>query len=133
VKTPRTPPDREIKIAHCFYGVFMGFQHRSMGMMVQAATSEKELPPDQVAVFVSRKFDSVKILYDTKTLLYHRTGMPGAVTPELVRFLPTLVGGKPLVFSKNLETNMMKAFKSQFGEEMKRMQMIAGQYQEAVQ
>lgn len=108
-----------ISAVHCFYDVYMGFSHATLTSMLQDA-KEGPLKRNEIAVFVNESFSAVKMLTSENLLLYYRAVGPGLITPEVIRYLPTQVGGEKLHFSRNLEKALLDEWsKKGFGERAK--------------
>ncbi len=105
-----------VQVAHVFYDVFMGNSHKGLKSMLSKAIQKTDLPRDEVAIFINRSFTGVKVLAQGRVLIYHKPE-GGFISVEAIKALPMKFGGPRLVFTKNLEANLIAAFNEYLGEE----------------
>jgi hypothetical protein len=108
-----------ISAVHLFYDVYMGFSHATLNTLLLDA-KEGPMKRNEIAVFVNESFSAVKLLTSDNTLLYYRAVGPGIITPEVIRYLPTQLGGEKLQFSRNLEKALLDEWaKRGYGDKAK--------------
>lgn len=100
-----------VSVVHVFYEINMALNHTSLMEIMTFNTKKEKLGKGEIAIFMNAGWTACKLL-TTQSLLYYRS-RKGIVSVEAIRYLPVAYGGPRLIFSKNLEANLIKAFEAQ--------------------
>lgn len=114
-------------VTHVFHDVYLGWSHRSLHALFSEKTGKEEIPRGEVAVFLNKSWQAVKILAPGNVLLYYRSTTGAPITKEQLRTLPTLLGGSRFGFGGSQEARLLKAFETRFGKQLKRMKVVGGE------
>lgn len=110
---------------HVFYGVYLGFGHRSLMDIMQETAKRKTLVKGEYAIFLNKAWTGAKILTADGLMLYYKPAV-GHVTPEALRYLPTLCGGTRMTFSKNSEKLLIDAYEKRFSKYTEKLKVAHG-------
>lgn len=114
------------KAVHCFFDVYMGWNHESLMNLLKEKTKKSQLGKGEVAVFLNKSCTACKILVSGgSTYLYHRSRSP--IPTEALRHLPSVLGGGSLIFGGNMQEALRKHFDQKFGKDFaERFKVVKG-------
>lgn len=113
-----------MNIMHVFHEVHLGLSHGGLGEILKQKTGRETLKDGEMAIFMNKKWTGCKILAPGGVLLYCRQMDGSFLSPDEIRRIPTLFGGKLLTFGGANEAKLLKAFEQLFGGRVKRLRAV---------
>lgn len=99
-----------MKILHAFYDIQMGIGHERAGLLLQHKTKKDALAAGEFAIFINKAWKACKILCPNGVMLYWRSPNGASLTPEIIRAMPTMLGGSRFSFGGNNEAKLIAEF-----------------------
>ncbi len=99
-----------MQVLHVFYDIPMGMGFDRANLILQSKAKRDALAHGEFAVFVAKNWKACKILCPSGVMVYWRSPSGLSLSPEVIRQIPTVLGGARLKFGGNTETKLINEY-----------------------